>query len=132
MEQGDIVAARLKILWTVHHFKEFGDCQLVFYLNETLVNQNHTVKYIWQNSTRNGGLKVPVVKGSHLIVCHAALVSYLASGCLSLNPLMTVTKKWPPIHFEIGFCTDLLITLAGQYNNYGQCELPFGYSKQGA
>jgi hypothetical protein len=35
------------------------------------VNQNHSLKYIWQDSNRSGGLKVPVRKGSRIIVCHA-------------------------------------------------------------
>jgi hypothetical protein len=35
------------------------------------VNQNHSLKYIWQDSNRSGGLKVPVGKGSRIILCHA-------------------------------------------------------------
>jgi hypothetical protein len=88
MERGNIVVARLKFLQTIHHLSEFDDSQTVFYLDETCVNQNHTVKYILQKFTRNGGLKV----------------SYLrASGCSSLNLLVTILKKSPLIHFKIGF-----------------------------
>jgi hypothetical protein len=42
----------------------------VFYLDEMWVNQNYTFQYTWQKSTRNGGLKIPVREGSHLIICH--------------------------------------------------------------
>jgi hypothetical protein len=33
------------------------------------VNQNHFLKYIWQD--RSGGLNMTVGKGSRIIVCHA-------------------------------------------------------------
>jgi len=38
--------------------------------DETWVNQNHSIKNIWQDSQNNGGLKVPVGKGGRFIVCH--------------------------------------------------------------
>ena len=41
------------------------------YLEETWINQNHLRSYIWQDSTGQGGLKVPVSKGSRFIICHA-------------------------------------------------------------
>jgi hypothetical protein len=66
MEQGDM--ARLKFLQIIHHLREFGDSQPVFYLDETWVNQNHTVKYILQKSTRNGGLKVSYLRASGIPV----------------------------------------------------------------
>jgi hypothetical protein len=71
MERSDIVAARLTFLGTMHQVTVSGDKRPVFYLDKTWVNQNHTLKYIWQDSASNGGLKVPVGKGSRLIVCHA-------------------------------------------------------------
>jgi hypothetical protein len=54
LEWGDIVAEQLKFLQTVHNIRVFGDIWSVFYLDKTWVNQNHTVKYIWQDSTKNG------------------------------------------------------------------------------
>jgi hypothetical protein len=36
------------------------------------VNQNNFLKHIWQDCNRSGELKVPVGKGSRIIVCHAA------------------------------------------------------------
>jgi hypothetical protein len=71
MERGDIVAARIMFLRTVHNHRITGDMHPVFYLDETWVNQNHLKKYIWQDSLRKGGLRVPPGKGSRLIVCHA-------------------------------------------------------------
>lgn len=71
MERGDIVAARIKFLRKLHQLKTSGDSRPRVYLDETWVNQNHTKKYIWQDSKKNGGMRVPQGKGSRLIVCHA-------------------------------------------------------------
>ena len=71
MERGDIVAARIKFLRKMHNLRISQDDRPRIYLDETWVNQNHSKKYIWQDSHGNGGLKVPVGKGSRLIVCHA-------------------------------------------------------------
>jgi hypothetical protein len=80
MERND-VAAQLAFLHTMHQIREDGDKRPVFYLDKTWVNQNYTLKYIWQDSTSNGGLKVPIGKRSRLIVCHAD--SYQREGgCL--------------------------------------------------
>jgi hypothetical protein len=70
MERSDIVAARLTFLRTMHQIRVSGDKRPVFYSDETWVNQNHTLKHIWQDSTSNGGLAVPVWKGSCRTVCH--------------------------------------------------------------
>jgi hypothetical protein len=70
MEKSDIVAARLTFLRRMDQIWVSSDKLPVFYLDETWVHQNHTIKYIWQDSTSNGGLKVSVGKGSRLIVCH--------------------------------------------------------------
>lgn len=35
------------------------------------MNQNHCKNYIWQDFTRRSCLKVPIGKGSWLIICHA-------------------------------------------------------------
>lgn len=71
MERGDIVAARLKFLRKMNNLRISKDERPRIYLDETWVNQNHSRNYIWQDSHGNGGLKVPVGKGSRLIVCHA-------------------------------------------------------------
>ena len=69
MERNDIVAARLKFLRTMHIISESGDTWSIFYLDEIWVNQNHFLKYVWQDSSGNGGLKVPIGKRGRLI-CH--------------------------------------------------------------
>jgi transposase len=63
----------------MHQIRVSGDKRPVFYLDKTWVNQYHTLKYIWQDSTSNGRLKVPVGKGSQLIVCHvgSALTGFI-------------------------------------------------------
>lgn len=70
MEREDIVAARLKFLRKIHNIRVTGDTRPILYLDETWVNQNHSVKFVWQDSSSNGGLKIPVGKGSRLIICH--------------------------------------------------------------
>lgn len=70
MERTDIVVARVKFLRKMHEVRQ-ENLRPVIYLDETWVNQNHSRKYIWQTSTSSGGLKVPVGKGSRIIVCHA-------------------------------------------------------------
>jgi hypothetical protein len=69
MDRNDIIAARLTFLRTMLQVRVSGDTRPVFYLDETWVNQNHTLKYTWQDSTSTGGLKVSVGKGSRLTVC---------------------------------------------------------------
>lgn len=53
-----------------------NEFQQVVYLNETWVNQNYTLGYIWQNLGNTKELKVPIGKGGRLIVCHAGLPSF--------------------------------------------------------
>jgi hypothetical protein len=67
MERSDIVVVRLTLLHTKHHIRVSGNKCPVFYLHETWVNQNRTLKYIWKDFTSNGRLKVPVGRGSQLI-----------------------------------------------------------------
>jgi hypothetical protein len=44
MERGDIVAARIKFLRTVHNLRTAGDERPLFYLDETWENKNHSKK----------------------------------------------------------------------------------------
>jgi hypothetical protein len=71
MERKEIVVTRMEFVRTVHNIRSSGDTRLIFFLYETSVNQNHSLKYIWQAANRSGGLKVPDGKGSRIIVCHA-------------------------------------------------------------
>jgi hypothetical protein len=64
MEKSDTVVAQFMFLHTMHQIRVSGDKCLVFYLDKTWVKENHTLQYMWQNSTINGGLKVPAGKGS--------------------------------------------------------------------
>jgi hypothetical protein len=52
----------MEFLRTMHNIHSSGDTLPIFYLDETWVNQNHSLKYVWQDSNRSGGLKVPVGK----------------------------------------------------------------------
>jgi hypothetical protein len=58
MERSDIVAAHLVFLSTVHQIRVLGDKHLVSYLDKTCINQNHIVKFIWQEFASNDGLRV--------------------------------------------------------------------------
>lgn len=70
MERSDIVAARTVFLRVMHDIRQAGTSR-IYYLDETFVNQNHARSMCWKMSDGSGGLKVPVVKGSRLIVLHA-------------------------------------------------------------
>jgi hypothetical protein len=71
MERRDIVVTRMEFLRTMHNIRSLGDTRHIIYLDETWLNQNHSLKYICQDSNRSSGLKVPVGKASRIIVCHA-------------------------------------------------------------
>lgn len=71
MERKDIVTARVAFLRKMHDIRNENNPRPIIYLDETWVNQNHSRKFIWQDSTKNGGLRIPLGKGSRLIVCHA-------------------------------------------------------------
>lgn len=75
LERNDIAAARIKFLRTMNEIRESGDSRPICYLDETWVNENHSKKYIWQNSLESGGLKVPPGKGKRLIICHVGSAS---------------------------------------------------------
>lgn len=76
MERNDIVLMRVKFLRKMCNLHQNNDTQPVVYLDETWVNQNHTREHIWQNNTNSEGLKVPIGKGSCLIICHARSSSF--------------------------------------------------------
>jgi hypothetical protein len=71
MEGGNIMAAETVFLRTIYSLRISRDEHPVFYLDETWVNQNHSRKCIWQDSSRKRGLKVPSGNGSRLTMCHA-------------------------------------------------------------
>jgi hypothetical protein len=56
MEKGDIMAARIGFLSTVHNFRIAGDERPVFYLDKTWVNQNHSRQYIWHETVHLAGI----------------------------------------------------------------------------
>jgi transposase len=90
MERADIVAARVTFLRKMHNERANKLERPIIYLDETWVNQNHCKKYIWQSSDSKGGLKVPVGKGSRLIICHAGSAKH---GFLEGAGLIFQSKK---------------------------------------
>jgi hypothetical protein len=60
MDMSDIVVTWLAFLYIMHQIRVSGDKRPVFYLDET----KHTLKYIWQDSKSNGGLKIAIGRGS--------------------------------------------------------------------
>jgi hypothetical protein len=79
MERSDVVAARLMLCVQCINLAYLAISARCFTKTGTWVNQIHTLKYIWQDSTSNGGLKVPAGKGSRLTVCHvgSALTGFI-------------------------------------------------------
>jgi hypothetical protein len=67
MERRAIVSIQMEFLRTKHNIRSSAR----FYLDEAWVNLNQSLKYTWQDSNRSGGLKVPVGKGSRIILYHA-------------------------------------------------------------
>ncbi|KAF0748982.1 DDE 3 domain-containing protein [Aphis craccivora] len=92
----------------MNKFRRNNDTRPIVYLDETMVNQNHTRGHIWQNSDNTEKLKVPIGKGGRLIVCHAGSPSFgfvknskLVFRCKSGSQAdyhsqmnATVFKKW--------------------------------------
>lgn len=74
MERNDIAASRARFLRKMHTLRT-TDSRPVIYLDETWITQNHTKSYIWQDSLKNGGLKVPTGRGARLIILHAGSAS---------------------------------------------------------
>jgi hypothetical protein len=70
MERRDTVATRMEFLRTKHNIRLSGNTWPIFHLDEMWVNQNHSLKYIWQDSNMSGGLKVTVWKKNWIPVCH--------------------------------------------------------------
>jgi transposase len=76
MERNDIVALRCKFLRTMCTLRKNNDPRPVVYLDETWVNQYHSLSQIWQNEENTKGFKVPAGKGGRLIVFHAGSKSH--------------------------------------------------------
>jgi hypothetical protein len=74
MDISDIVAAWFMVLCRIQQISVSSDTHQVFYLDETWVNQNHSLKMQSQDFKCNGGLKDPVGKGGWLIVCHPSKI----------------------------------------------------------
>ncbi|GBL86014.1 hypothetical protein AVEN_89073-1 [Araneus ventricosus] len=70
----------------------------VIYIDETWVNANHSPKFIWQSSTSQGGLNVPLEKGSRLIICHVGSVD---QGFIPSAQLVFQSKSTVDYHEEI-------------------------------
>lgn len=89
LERSDIVAARMRFLREMHEIRQAGSSQ-IYYLDETWVNQNHSRSRCWKMSDGSGGLKVPIGKGSRLIVCHAGSA---VSGFIPQSKLIFRSKS---------------------------------------
>ena len=68
-EQHRIVASRANYLKQIRRFRAAK--RPIIYLDETWLNQNHTLQKCWTDYDGRGGLKVPSGKGKRLIVLHA-------------------------------------------------------------
>ena len=68
-EQHRIVASRAQYLKEIKRFRSEG--RPIIYLDETWLNQHHTVTKCWTDYDGKGGLKIPSSKGKRLIILHA-------------------------------------------------------------
>ncbi|GBN54825.1 hypothetical protein AVEN_133114-1 [Araneus ventricosus] len=71
MKRNDIIVSRMRFSRKMHNVRNDSLSRPVIYLDETWVNANHSPKFIWSSSTSQGDLKVPLGKGSRLLICHA-------------------------------------------------------------
>ncbi|GBL73011.1 hypothetical protein AVEN_128179-1 [Araneus ventricosus] len=55
----------------MHNVRNDSLSRPMIYLDETWINANYAPKFFYQSSPSQGGLKVPLEKGSRLIICHA-------------------------------------------------------------
>ncbi|XP_068250360.1 uncharacterized protein [Palaemon carinicauda] len=82
LERKDVASARTKFLREMKALKTSGYKSFV-YLDETWINQNHTVGKCWIdiNSENATGIKPPTGKGSRLIVLHAGTERGFVPNC---------------------------------------------------
>lgn len=90
LERKDITAARATFLRKMHNVRKEDIRRPIIYLDETWVNQNHSKKFIWQSLDDKCGLKVPIGKGSRLIICHAGSEKF---GFINGSELIFEGKK---------------------------------------
>jgi hypothetical protein len=67
MERRDIIVTRVEFLRTVHDICLSGDTRPILFLDKRWVNQNHSLKYLWQDYNTSGELKMPVGERSRVI-----------------------------------------------------------------
>jgi hypothetical protein len=80
MERTDTVAARVPFLRKTHnisHSQAGATRPIIFYLDETWFNKNHSQRKIWQESNDRVGLKLPEGKGGRVFF-------FVTSGRLKL------------------------------------------------
>ena len=82
LERNDVASARTKFLREMKNLKNAGYDSFV-YLDETWINQNHTVGKCWIDSKSKSatGIKPPTGKGSRLIVLHAGTKNGFVPNC---------------------------------------------------
>lgn len=105
IEKEDIVLWRRKYLRTIRQLR--GDARKVYYLDETWINEGHTVSKVWQDlSVTNNrdaflegwstGLTAPSGKGRRIIITHVGSDSgFLEDGLLCFE-----SKKGGDYHEE--------------------------------
>ncbi|GBM40677.1 hypothetical protein AVEN_159653-1 [Araneus ventricosus] len=88
----------MRFLRKTHNMRKDSLSRPVIYLNETWVNVNHSPKFIWQSSPSQRGLKVPLGKGSRLIICHAGSAN---QGFIPAVQLVFQSKSTVDYHEEM-------------------------------
>lgn len=82
MERHDLILKRSEFL---REARKITDWENVVFIDETWLNANHTVSRTWTDGTKASTSKVPIGKGSRLIICHAgsAGVGFIENGLLA-------------------------------------------------
>ena len=81
MERDDVTSARYKFLREMRTVISSG--KNIVYLDETWINQNHTVPKCWLDITseKAGGVRVPTGKGGRWIILHAGTKNGFVPEC---------------------------------------------------
>lgn len=93
MEKPSVALKRCQFLRKAHNI----DLEKTFFLDETWINQNASVKKGWTDDTVKGTLGTPLGKGKRLIICHAGS----KNGWIDAPPLIFQSKSTNDYHEEM-------------------------------
>ncbi|CAK1594607.1 unnamed protein product [Parnassius mnemosyne] len=95
MERFDLIIKRSEFLREARKIESWDN---VVFVDETWLNANHTVSRSWTDETKASTSKVPIGKGSRLIICHAGSAG---SGFFENGVLAFASKSTSDYHEEM-------------------------------